>query len=67
MRSWHPKRQSSTSSTRNLKRNLSLIHISSSFDTALAEKLGETLGNECRAENLALLLGPGLNLSLIHI
>ena len=25
------------------------------------KKLGETLGNECRAEKLALLLGPGLN------
>ena len=36
--------------------------VASSFDTALAEKLGETLGNECRAENLALLLGPGLNI-----
>ena len=34
--------------------------VASSFDTALAEKLGNTLGNECRAENLALLLGPGL-------
>ena len=33
--------------------------VASSFDTALAEKLGKTLGNECRAENLALLLGPG--------
>ena len=36
--------------------------VASSFDTALAEKLGETLGNECRAEKLALLLGPGLNI-----
>ena len=36
--------------------------MASSFDTALAEKLGETLGNECRAEKLALLLGPGLNI-----
>lgn len=36
--------------------------VASSFDTALAEKLGKTLGNECRAENLALLLGPGLNI-----
>ena len=36
--------------------------VASSFDTALAEKLGNTLGNECRAENLALLLGPGLNI-----
>lgn len=36
--------------------------VASSFDTALAEKLGKTLGNECRAEKLALLLGPGLNI-----
>ena len=36
--------------------------VAPSFDTALAEKLGETLGNECRAEKLALLLGPGLNI-----
>lgn len=36
--------------------------VASSFDTVLAEILGKTLGNECRTENLALLLGPGLKI-----
>lgn len=36
--------------------------VASSFDTALVRELGETLGNECQAEDIALLLGPGLNI-----
>ncbi len=34
----------------------------SSFDTALMQKLGETLGNECQAENVSVLLGPAVNI-----
>ncbi|MCF0142073.1 MAG: glycoside hydrolase family 3 protein, partial [Parasporobacterium sp.] len=33
-----------------------------SFDRELLGKLGETLGNECQAENVAMLLGPGANM-----
>lgn len=33
-----------------------------SFDPAALRLLGETLGQECRAENLAVLLGPGINI-----
>jgi len=36
--------------------------LASSFDTDLLETLGETLGEECRAENVAMLLGPGINM-----
>lgn len=36
--------------------------VASSFDTGLARTLGETLSNECQAEDLGLLLGPGLNI-----
>ncbi len=36
--------------------------VASSFDTALAERLGHILGRECQGENLAVLLGPGLNI-----
>lgn len=34
----------------------------SSFDVELIEKMGETLGEECQAENLSVLLGPGVNI-----
>lgn len=33
-----------------------------SFDTELLEQLGDTLGTECRAENIAVLLGPAMNI-----
>ncbi len=33
-----------------------------SFDTELMTKIGETLGEECQAENIAMLLGPGVNI-----
>ena len=36
--------------------------LASSFDTELLHTLGEILGEECRAENVAMLLGPGLNM-----
>ena len=36
--------------------------IASSFDTELAGELGETLGDECLAEDVSLLLGPGVNI-----
>lgn len=32
----------------------------SSFDTQLMEDMGATLGNECQAENVSILLGPGV-------
>lgn len=36
--------------------------LAASFDTDLAEQVGRTLGNECRAEGVAVLLGPGINI-----
>ncbi len=36
--------------------------VASSFDVDLAKKLGQTLGRECQRENVAMLLGPGLNM-----
>lgn len=36
--------------------------VAASFDTGLAAELGAELGEECQAENVALLLGPGLNI-----
>lgn len=33
-----------------------------SFDTELMTKLGETLGNECQAEDISVLLGPAVNI-----
>ncbi|MBQ8724369.1 MAG: glycoside hydrolase family 3 protein, partial [Oscillospiraceae bacterium] len=34
----------------------------SSFDTELIEKMGQALGNECQTENIAVLLGPAVNI-----
>lgn len=34
----------------------------SSFDVNLMEKLGETLGEECQAEDIGVLLGPAVNI-----
>lgn len=34
----------------------------SSFDRELLRELGETLGNECQAENISVLLGPAMNI-----
>ncbi|GHU71645.1 glycosyl hydrolase [Clostridia bacterium] len=36
--------------------------IAASFDRALAEELGALLGEECQAEDVALILGPGANI-----
>lgn len=36
--------------------------LASSFDRDVMRRLGETLGQECQAENVAMLLGPGLNI-----
>lgn len=36
--------------------------IAASFDRTLAYRLGELLGEECQAEQVAMLLGPGLNI-----
>lgn len=38
------------------------VSMASSFDKQLMFKLGETLGDECLAENVAILLGPGVNI-----
>lgn len=36
--------------------------VAASFDKDMAYHLGEMLGNECQAENIAMLLGPGMNI-----
>ena len=36
--------------------------LASSFDRDVMAKLGEALGKECQAENVGMLLGPGLNI-----
>ncbi|MDO4741156.1 MAG: glycoside hydrolase family 3 N-terminal domain-containing protein, partial [Eubacteriales bacterium] len=36
--------------------------LASSFDRALLRRLGEALGRECQAENVGMLLGPGVNM-----
>ncbi len=36
--------------------------LASSFDRSVLERLGHALGKECQAENVAMLLGPGLNM-----
>ncbi len=36
--------------------------LASSFDRELLRELGTVLGQECQAENVAMLLGPGLNM-----
>ena len=38
------------------------VATASSFDRNLKKKLGETLGDECQMENVALLLGPAMNI-----
>lgn len=38
------------------------VSTASSFNRELAQKLGETLGEECQAENIAVLLGPAMNI-----
>lgn len=36
--------------------------LASSFDRALITEVGEALGDECQAENVAVILGPGANI-----
>lgn len=36
--------------------------MASSFDVELMEHMGETLGEECQAENIGILLGPAVNI-----
>lgn len=36
--------------------------LAASFDKSLARHLGETLGNECQAENVSTILGPAMNI-----
>ncbi len=36
--------------------------LASTWDPALLERIGEALGRECRAEEVAVLLGPGINM-----
>ena len=36
--------------------------LAASFDRDVMKRLGEALGQECQAENVAMLLGPGLNI-----
>ncbi len=36
--------------------------LASSFDETLAEKIGQTAGRECLVEEIAMLLGPGINM-----
>lgn len=36
--------------------------MASSFDTELLQELGEILGEECQAEHVGMLLGPGVNM-----
>lgn len=38
------------------------VSMASSFNRELVKKLGETLGEECQAENIAVLLGPAMNI-----
>lgn len=40
----------------------SAVGLAASFDEKLIEKLGETLGEECQSENVAVLLGPAVNI-----
>ena len=37
--------------------------LASSFDTQVLTRLGEALGEECQAEHVGMLLGPGLNMN----
>lgn len=36
--------------------------LASSFDRELAEKMGETIGQECQTENISTILGPAVNI-----
>ena len=38
------------------------VALAGTFDAALAERVGNALGEECRAEDVAVLLGPAINI-----
>ena len=38
------------------------VTLASSWDSGLIEEVGHAIGLECRAENVAVLLGPGVNI-----
>lgn len=38
------------------------VNLAATFDTDIVRNVGETLGEECQAENIAALLGPGINI-----
>lgn len=38
------------------------VTIAASWDKLLAEKMGKAIGEECQAENVQILLGPGINM-----
>lgn len=38
------------------------VSVAASFDTETARRIGETIGRECQAENVAAILGPGINI-----
>ena len=44
-----------------------LSALSSTFDLELINKMGEALGEECRQENVAVLLSPGINIKRIPV
>ncbi|MCR5301107.1 MAG: glycoside hydrolase family 3 C-terminal domain-containing protein [Lachnospiraceae bacterium] len=38
------------------------VSLAASFDTEIVQTVGETIGRECQAENVAAVLGPGVNI-----
>ena len=38
------------------------VNLAASFDTDIVQKVGEAIGNECQAEGVATILGPGCNI-----
>ena len=38
------------------------VSLAASFDTDIVRKVGETIGEECQAEDVATILGPGINI-----
>ena len=38
------------------------VNLAASFDTETVQRVGEAIGDECQAENIATILGPGCNI-----
>ncbi|MCR5672252.1 MAG: glycoside hydrolase family 3 C-terminal domain-containing protein [Lachnospiraceae bacterium] len=38
------------------------VNLAATFDPDIVQKVGETIGSECQAENVAVILGPGTNI-----